>query len=189
MEEFIQNWGYLALFLYSFGGGFLALVVASAFAYAGDLNIYICVVVAGSANFIGSQFLFYMAKHNKSFADGILKNHRRKVALVNVLLNRFGIFIIFIQKYIYGVKTLIPLVMGLSFYNSIKFSILNFIASFLWAVVIGYVSFTAGKVLLSFADDIKYLGLVTVAIVFIILLVSFRKSKKRAKKRVQNSEV
>lgn len=188
MEEFIQNWGYVALFLYSFGGGFLALVIASAFAYAGDLNIYVCVIVAAIANFVGSQFLFYMAKHNRNFADDILKNHRRKVALVKVLLNKYGMFIIFVQKYIYGVKTLIPLVMGLSFYNSVKFSILNFIASFLWAIVIGYVSFTAGKILLSFSEDIKYLGLVTVALVFLILLFSFKKSQKRAK-RVRKSEI
>ena len=41
MEQFIQDWGYIALFLYSFGGGFLALAIAGAFSFDGTLNIYI----------------------------------------------------------------------------------------------------------------------------------------------------
>lgn len=68
MEQW-SHWGYIALFLYSFGGGFLALAIAGAFSYAGDLNIYITVIVAGVSNFIGSQFLFYFAKYNKSYMD------------------------------------------------------------------------------------------------------------------------
>ena len=56
MEQFIHDWGYIALFLYSFGGGFLGLAVASVIAYSGDLNIYICVIVAGISNGAGRQF-------------------------------------------------------------------------------------------------------------------------------------
>jgi hypothetical protein len=39
MEDFIRDWGYIALFLYSFGGGFLGLAVAGVLSFAGDLNI------------------------------------------------------------------------------------------------------------------------------------------------------
>ena len=182
MEQFIQDWGYIALFLYSFGGGFLALAIAGAFSYAGDLNIYITVIVAGVSNFIGSQFLFYFAKYNKSYMDETVNKHRRKVAMVKNMLKKYGSFMIFIQKYIYGVKTLVPLVMGISAYNPFKYTVLNAIASAIWAIVIGYISFTAGKLLLSFADDFKYVGFFTVLLVLGILVYSF-KDKKKVKKQ------
>jgi membrane protein DedA with SNARE-associated domain len=182
MEQFIQDWGYIALFLYSFGGGFLALAIAGAFSYAGDLNIYITVIVAGVSNFIGSQFLFYFAKYNKSYMDETVNKHRRKVAMVKTMLKKYGSFMIFIQKYIYGVKTLVPLVMGISAYNPFKDTVLNAIASAIWAIVIGYISFTAGKLLLSFADDFKYVGFFTVLLVLGILVYSF-KDKKKVKKQ------
>ncbi len=51
MEQFIQDWGYIALFLYSFGGGFLALAIAGAFSFDGTLNIYITVIVAASCKY------------------------------------------------------------------------------------------------------------------------------------------
>ena len=46
MEEFIRDWGYIALFLYSFGGGFVGLAIASVLSYSGDLNIYVCIIIA-----------------------------------------------------------------------------------------------------------------------------------------------
>ena len=132
MEQFIHDWGYIALFLYSFGGGFLGLAVASVIAYSGDLNIYICVIVAGISNFIGSQFLFFLARQNKSYAKNMMKPYGRKIALTHVLMQKYGSFIIFIQKYIYGIKTLIPLAMGITKYSATKYAIFNLFATALW---------------------------------------------------------
>jgi len=41
-----------------------------------------------------------------------MKNHRRKFALSNLLVKRYGDFSVFLQKFIYGVKTLVPIAMG-----------------------------------------------------------------------------
>lgn len=177
MEQFIQDWGYIALFLYTFGGGFVGLAIAGALSYAGDLNIYICVVVAAISNFVGSQFLFFLARKNKNYAKDIMKKYGRKVALTHIIMRKYGSFVIFIQKYIYGVKTLVPLAIGITKYSVIKFTIFNAIASTIWACVIGYISFTAGKFLLSLSEDFKYVGFVAVAI--IILIVFFTNKNKK----------
>ena len=65
MESFIQDWGYIALALYSFGGGMVALAIAGVLSFNGDLNIYISIIVAVVANIAGDQFLFYMARMQK----------------------------------------------------------------------------------------------------------------------------
>jgi len=169
MEELIREWGYIVLFLYSFGGGFVALVVAGVLSFSGELNLYISMIVAGIANFLGDQFLFYLTVFNKDMTDGILKNYRRKIAYTKLLLKKFGWVAIFLQKYIYGVKTLIPIVIGLAKYDSKKFLIFNLLATIVWAVVIGYTSFTLGEVLLSLNDEFKYyiIGFVVVIIIAI----------------------
>lgn len=167
MEELIKEWGYVALFLYSFGGGFVGLVIAGVLSYAGDLNIYICMLVAGSSNFIGDQFLFYMARTNKAYAKDTIAKYGRKVAYAHLLMRKYGSTVVFIQKYIYGVKTLIPLAMGLTKYSYKKFTVYNIFATSLWAVVIGYTSYLAGEIILTLAEDYKYYG-----IAFILLLVS-----------------
>ena len=178
MEEFIRDWGYIALFLYSFGGGFIGLAIASVLSYSGDLNIYLSILIAGISNFIGGQFLFFLARKNKNYAKDMMRKHGRKIALTHLLMRKYGSFVIFIQKYIYGIKTLIPLAMGLTKYSSIKFSILNAFATVLWACIVGYLSFTAGEYILSLGDDFKYVGLAIVLVMFLLISYVFKKIEK-----------
>ncbi|WP_044415390.1 DedA family protein [Halarcobacter anaerophilus] len=169
MEEIIKDWGYIALFLYSFGGGFVGLVLAGVLSFTGDLNLFISMAVAGVSNFIGDQFLFYMARTNKKYAKQTMKKYGRKVALAHLWMRRYGSPVVFVQKYIYGIKTLIPLAMGLTKYSFKKFTIYNAIAAAVWACVVGYASYTMGQVILTYADDYKYYGVATIlAIVFIV---------------------
>lgn len=167
MEDLIRDWGYLALFLYSFGGGFVGLVIAGVLSYAGDLNIATSIIVAGASNFLGDQFLFYMARTNKSYATATMKKYGRKVALAHLLMRRYGSIVVFIQKYVYGIKTLIPLAMGLTKYSFKKFTVYNAFATSLWAVLVGYISYLMGEIILTYAEDYKYYG---VAVVLAIIL-------------------
>ena len=80
------------------------------------------IIVAGSANFIGDQFLFTLARNNKSYAKTMMEKYGRKVALAHLLMRKYGSPVVFIQKYIYGIKTLIPLAMGLTKYSIKKLS-------------------------------------------------------------------
>ena len=167
MEELIKEWGYIILFLYSFGGGFLALAAAGVLSYTGDLNIVTSIIVAGSSNFIGDQFLFLLARKNKQYAKQMMQKYGRKVALAHLMMKRYGSYVVVIQKYIYGIKTLIPLAMGLTKYDAKKFMMFNILATILWAVIVGYVSYYMGNIILTYAEDYKYYGVgVVVLIIF-----------------------
>ena len=179
MEEFIRDWGYIALFLYSFGGGFVGLAIASVLSYSGDLNIYVCIIIAAISNFIGGQFLFFLARKNKNYAKDMIKKYGRKIALAHLLMKKYGSFVIFVQKYIYGIKTLVPLAMGITKYSAMKFTIFNAMAAILWACVIGYASFTAGEFILNLSEDFKYVGLFTVVVIFLLITYAFKKIEKK----------
>ncbi|MBS9782872.1 MAG: DedA family protein [Arcobacter sp.] len=179
MEDFIRDWGYIALFMYSFGGGFVGLIIAGVFSFSGELNLFISMIVAGASNFLGDQFLFYMARKNKIYANEKMKKFGRKIAYSHLLMRKYGSFVVFIQKYLYGVKTLVPLAMGLSKYSLIKFTIFNALSTILWSVLVGYAAFTAGEYVLSTTDEFKYVG---IAIVFTILVFVYYMFKKIEKK-------
>ena len=175
MEELIKDWGYIVLFLYSFGGGFLALAVAGVFSYAGDLNIYITLIVAGSANFIGDQFLFLLARNNKAQAKKMMKKHQRKIALAHLMMRKYGVIVIFLQKYIYGIKTLIPLTMGLTKYDAKKFIFFNIFATILWTLVIGIASYMLGELVYTYTEQFKTYGIIFVLFLLVILTYYFKK--------------
>lgn len=149
LGESIGIWGYVILFFYSLGGGFVALLAAGILSSveSSSLNIIACILVAGIANLLGSSGLFYLSRYQKAEVMRFLKNHRRKIALSHIWIKKFDYFIIFIHKYLYGIKTIIPMVIGFSKYSDKKFIIYNFFASFLWAVIIGVLSYAMGDAL------------------------------------------
>lgn len=145
----LENYGYVVLFLYSFGGGFLALMGAGVLSYTGHMDLTTSILVAFVANFVGDLVLFYMGRYNKKEVMVYLHKHKRKLALSHILMKKHGSWVVFLQKYVYGIKTLIPLAIGITKYDFKKFAILNFFAAALWAVVIGTGSFMAGEAIKS----------------------------------------
>jgi membrane protein DedA with SNARE-associated domain len=150
MDEMLSDlatYGYIFLFLYSLGGGFVALMAAGVLSYAGKMDLTTSIAVAFVANAIGDTLLFYMARYQKADIMGYMHKHRRKLAYSHLLMKKYGSWIIVFQKFVYGIKTLIPLAIGLTRYNFTKFNILNVIAAAVWAIVVGVGSYMAGDAL------------------------------------------
>lgn len=175
MESFIQEWGYIALFLYSFGGGMLAIAVAGVFSFTGDLNIITVIIVAAVSNFLGDMFLFYVARTNKSYAKEMMAKHKRKIALSHLMMRRYGRWVIFIQKYLYGIKTLVPLAMGLTKYDMRKFVFYNLFASIVWAIVVGSTAYILGQLFLDSLEEYKYHGVLVLLLLLFSIFYFLRK--------------
>ncbi|MDX9757104.1 MAG: DedA family protein, partial [Sulfurimonas sp.] len=89
MEDTFSNlatYGYIGLFLYSLGGGFVAIVAAGVLSYMGKMDLGLSIFIAFVANAAGSFLLFYMARYQKSMMMEGLRKHRRKLALAHILL-------------------------------------------------------------------------------------------------------
>lgn len=149
MEDIIKELyvgGYLILFFYSLGGGMVALIAAGILSSSPDsnLNIGICIVTACIANIIGDAALVWVSRYNKSVVMPYIKKHRRKLALSHLLIKKHGAKIIIFKKFVYGLKTLVPLAIGFTKYSMIKFNIISVFGACIWAVTIGLGSYYAG---------------------------------------------
>jgi len=158
MEDTFSNlatYGYIGLFIYSLGGGFVALIGAGVLSYMGKMDLATSMAVAFSANVIGDIMLVYMARYQKSMMMESLKKHRRKLALSHVLMKKYGSWIVLIQKFVYGIKTLVPIAIGLTKYDMKKFIVLNIASSVVWVLAFGLGSFYFGAILSEFAKSIS----------------------------------
>ncbi len=186
MEDMLSNlttYGYIALFVYSLGGGFVGLMAAGVLSFMGKLDLTTSIAIAFTANFIGDTLLFYMSRYHKSDVMKYLHKHRRKLALSHLLMKKHGNWIIFFQKFVYGIKTLIPLAIGLTKYSFTKFTLLNLAASALWAVVVGVGSYLAGQSIVNafnVVSDRPYIApLVLVSIALLIWFYFSRVTRKK----------
>jgi len=147
----LETYGYIGLFLYSLGGGFIALLGAGVLSFMGKMDISTSIAIAFTANALGDILLVYLARYQKSMMMEGLSKHRRKLALAHIYMKKYGSWIILIQKFVYGIKTLIPIAIGLTKYDFKKFIILNIGSSAIWALVVGFGSFYSGRVLVELA--------------------------------------
>mgnify|MGYP000043009917 CR=1 FL=1 len=157
MEDTFSNlatYGYIGLFLYSLGGGFVALIGAGVLSFMGKMDLSLSITIAFIANALGDIMLFYMARYQKGMMMEGLRKHRRKLALSHVLMKKYGSSIILFQKFVYGIKTLIPIAIGLTKYDFKKFAILNVASSAVWALVFGFGSYYSGSILMKLAETI-----------------------------------
>ena len=179
MEEI----GYIGLFFYSLGGGFLGLVTAGILSFAGTLDLTTSIIIATLANFLGDTMLFYMMRYNKAEMMSYIRKHRRKLALAHIILKKHGDKAVVIQKFLYGIKTLIPMAIGLTKYDFKRFTIINFFASIFWGVVVGLAAFYSGKALLPVIQYASDHIIVTVGILALFLGTFFLYLEKATKKK------
>jgi membrane protein DedA with SNARE-associated domain len=131
----LLDYGYVILFVWSVLEGETGLVMAGVMVHTGDMDLLTAITVAGLGGFVGDQIYFYVGRFNRNYIHKKLKSQRRKFALATLLLRKYGWWIIFIQRYMYGLRTIIPMSIGTTKYSSRTFAIINLISAFIWASI------------------------------------------------------
>ncbi|OOC20460.1 DedA family protein [Helicobacter pylori] len=174
-QEGFKEWGYLILFLYSLGGGYVGIVIASILsATTHALDIKITILVAFLGNMVGSGVLVVFARYQKREFLKYFHKHRRKLALASLWVKRYAFLMIFVNKYLYGVKSVVPLAIGFSKYPLKRFLWLNVLSSFLWALIVGSVSFQASDWVKTLYERLShYTSFFVISFALIVLLIWF----------------
>lgn len=134
-ENHVRDWGYVILFCWSILEGEWGLLLAGIAAHQGHLNVYVCIFIAGLGGFTGDQIYFYIGRLKKEYVHKKFRSQRRKFALASRLMQKYGWPIIFVQRYMYGLRTIIPISIGLTRYSAIKFALINLISAWAWAAI------------------------------------------------------
>lgn len=133
--EWLKEYGYIVLFAWSILEGELGLIMAGIMSHTGDMFLPIALLVGALGGFTGDQIYFYIGRFNKKYIHGQLVSHRRKFAIAHLLIKKYGWPIIFVQRYMIGMRTAIPMAIGLTKYSGKKFAFINFISALFWASV------------------------------------------------------
>ncbi|TXE86309.1 DedA family protein [Campylobacter volucris] len=196
MEEFLKqllydykNWAYIIVFLWCMLEGELALILAGIFAHEGHVNLGLVIFVAGLGGFAGDQIYFYIGRYNKKYIQKKLRTQRRKFAIAHLLLQRFGWPIIFIQRYMYGFRTIIPMSIGLTRYNAKKFAFINLISAWVWAAITILLAWFFGEEIwlgVKWAGEHWYFAIPIIVSFLLTLFFSMKQIEKNIlKKRIQ----
>ncbi|MDX1809066.1 MAG: DedA family protein [Sulfurospirillaceae bacterium] len=133
--ELLQHYGYIILYFWSILEGEMGLIMAGIMSHTGNMNLALAIFIAGLGGFTGDQIYFYIGRYNKKYVYRKFRGQRRKFAFAHILLKKNGWPIIFSQRYMYGMRTIIPISIGLTRYSAKKFAIINLLSAWCWAAV------------------------------------------------------
>jgi membrane protein DedA with SNARE-associated domain len=177
----LKEYGYIILYFWSILEGEMGLVMAGIMTHTGNMNYFIAIFVAGLGGFTGDQCFFYLGRFNKRFMQKKLHNQRHKLAIASLLLRKYGWPIILLQRYLYGLRSIIPIAIGISNYSAKKFALINLISAWLWAGLIISPAYFYGQeilTLLSYAKQHWYYALPIVGI-FMLAIRAYLKTVER----------
>lgn len=187
----IKEYGYPILFVWSMAEGEIGLVMAGLLCHTGDMVLWLAIFVAGFGGFIGDQIYFWIGRFNRKWTLTYLRNHRRKFALAHVLLQKYGWPVIFVQRYLYGMRTIIPMAIGTTRYSSRQFAIINFLSAIVWAAITILLTWYFGEPILHFMHSVKenwYFAIpFGMAIAGFIYYLSHKYTQKKPKKEAADA--
>lgn len=142
MIDFLQNRSptviYIVLFLSACFEGESVVLTASSLAYSGYLSLPHVVGITLIATIIADQLLFHIGR---VYGPRILLNRpklRKKATYILTMLKRYNAIFILVFRFIYGIRTVSPLILGTSDLSTKRFTILNIVSALIWTVVSCY---------------------------------------------------
>jgi len=183
LQQLISDYGYISVLIGTFLEGETILIIAGFMAHRGYLDLPLVILAAFIGTLIGDQLYFYIGRtKGKVFLEKRPK-WQFKVNRVQRLMEKHQTLLILGFRFIYGIRTVTPFILGMSKVSPLKYLFLNSCGALIWAIVFGVAGYYFGFTLEILMGKIKkyevfiILGMIIVSILFWILYKI--KEKKR----------
>jgi len=154
-ENLISNFGYPALVLGLLLEGETVLVLSAFMAHRGYLNLPLVILIAWIVSFASDQFFFWMGRIKGSQFLEKRPAWQPRVEKAKAMLGRNLNLLSLSVRFMYGLRTVLPFVIGMSKYDPRRFALLNFIGAFFWALTFGLAGKLIGNIMGTIFEDVK----------------------------------
>lgn len=155
LSEMIAKYGYLAVFVGTFFEGETILVLGGFAAHRGYLELPYVMLAAFAGTFLGDQIYYFIGRRWGVRLLDKRPRWRERSAKAMALLHKYDVIFILSFRFIYGVRSVSPFVIGMSGISPLRFMPLNLLAAFIWAVAVGLLGYVFGEVFQLYLAEIK----------------------------------
>lgn len=147
VEHLISRFGYPALILGLLVEGETVLVLAAFSAHRGYLDLPLVILTGCLVSFASDQFFFWIGRLKGSQFLEKRPEWLPRVERAKALLGRNSSLLFVGVRFMYGLRTVLPFVLGMSRFDPGRFALLNFIGAFLWAAMFGLAGYLFGHLM------------------------------------------
>jgi membrane protein DedA with SNARE-associated domain len=155
LQNFIETYGYAAILIGTFLEGETILILGGFVAHRGYLMLPWVMLAAFIGSLCGDQLFFFLGRKHSHFLLKHRPTWQPQIAKTQQLLDRFHTPLILFFRFLYGLRTVAPFVIGMSRVPARKFVLLNALGAAVWATAFGLGGFLFGHTLEFFLDNVK----------------------------------
>ena len=188
LEQFLQDFGYLALFIGTFFEGETILVLAGFLAHREYLSIEWVILVAFIGSYSGDQLWYYMGRQQ---GRRILARKPKWEALSETALRQIrkhpDLWVLGF-RFVYGLRTVMPVAIGMSGYPPLRYLILNGIGAIIWAISLGLAAYHFSAFLEGLLGDIKRFELYILGALAVLGVIVWLRRRRKNRGEASSSE-
>jgi membrane protein DedA with SNARE-associated domain len=186
-QYLVTHYGYAAVLVGTFAEGETVLVLGGLAAHRGYLELPWVLVCAFAGTLIGDQLFFHIGRLKGARVLEKRPHWRQRAQRAFELLQRHQTLMAVGFRFMYGLRTVTPFLLGASGVSSVRFLALNAIGAAAWSVVVGGLGYLLGRTVELLLGDVKRYELwlfagaaaVGVAIWCVNAYLNSRRSRKR----------
>jgi len=167
--QLVEQYGYWAVFVWTFIEGETVLIAAAALAAVGLLQPWKVIIVAAAGAWLGHVVFFVLGRWRGMEVIRAFPSLYRHYPKVNAILDRHAHWSIFLFQYLYGTRMAAAILFGCSTLTFPRFLFWQALNCASWALIIYAAGHALGVAAVSVIDRFGILGLILLGLVALLL--------------------
>lgn len=152
-------------------------------AHHGHLNIWLVIVIGIVGTYLSDCFYFFLGRRKGIAWLDKKKKLKKKHEVVDKQLKKYPILIFLSYRFLYGFRSITPLVIGTSTTSTPRFLLLSGLSIVFWAALYSALGYAFGEIIKSQLGHIQHIEKYIIGILVLVALAIFiyKSIKKRRK--------
>lgn len=156
LKELIADYGYYAVFLGSLTEGETVVALGGIAAHRGYLALPWVIVAAFAGGWLGDLTYFFLGRRHGSAFLARFPALQPRAEKARRLVERHPVFVIVALRFLYGLRTVGPMVIGMSTVPVGRFLALNAFGALLWAVAVAVAGYAFSNAVEALLPQIRH---------------------------------
>lgn len=183
--ELLREWGYVVILVWTFLEGETIVIIAGWMSQSVGLEPWLIALCAFCGSFASDQVMFSLGKYKGEDVLRYFPRVARNLDKAARLFKKYDTILILGFRFVYGVRNITPIMLGISGVSHKKFFLLNFIGAGVWAATFTYGGLYVGKAFMKIMDQVGhgifYVILAAIAVAALLWYLRARRTVRHAK--------
>ena len=181
-QTLLHDYGYWTILVWTFLEGETVVIIAGILAQQGYMDPRLIALCAFCGSCSSDQFMFLLGKYKGPAVLSRFPRLARNADRAEQLIRKYETPLILGFRFVYGVRNVTPIMLGINRVNHLKFLGLNVIGAGVWAITFTWGGFFFGTLFESFMHEAAHMALyLLVAVAVIAGLVWYLRQRRRSR--------